>query len=128
MAPVADLIVRQHDAMSFIPQSRAEWIIQMKLAVFILSLFGYLFFLAAGWSTSLGVFHNPGYCWVASAIALLAFVVGSGSQRWAALAALVVAILVGVYGYHDNAVWREKIKQMESRKSACVLVTGLLVA
>ncbi len=99
----------------------------MKLAVFILALFGYLLFLTAGWSTDLGVFHNPGYCWVASAFALLAFVVGSRSQRWAALAALVIAILVGVYGYHDNALWREKIKQMQSRKSACVLVTGRLV-
>ena len=45
----------------------------MKLAVFILALFGYLLFLTAGWSTGLGVFHNPGYCWVASAFAVLAF-------------------------------------------------------
>lgn len=113
--------------MSFIPQSRAEWIIQIKLAVFILASFGYLFFLTAGWSTGLGVFHHPGYCWIASAFALLAFVVGSRSQRWGALAAFVVAILVGVYGCHDNAVWGEKIKKVQSRKSACVLAAGRIV-
>jgi hypothetical protein len=110
---------------SFIAQNRSEWIIQSKLAAFILASFGYLFFLMSGWSTGLGVFHHPGYCWVAGAFAVVALVVGSKPQRWAALAAFVVAILVGVYGYHENAVWREKIKKAESRKSAFVIVTGL---
>ena len=114
--------------MSLIPRIGTEWIDQVKLAVLILAFVGYLFCLMAGWSTGLGVYHNPGYCWVASAFALLALVVGSGSQRWAALAGLVVAVLAGLYGYHDNAVWREKIRQAESRKSACVLMTGRLVS
>jgi hypothetical protein len=118
------LDVRQNDTMSFVPQSRGEWILQARLAVFVLSLFAYLFFLSAGWSTSLGVFHNPGYCWFASGCALLAFVVGSRPQKWAALSALVVSIFVGVYGCRDNAAWRERLKQVEQRQSACILVTG----
>jgi len=48
--------------MSFIPQSRSEWIGQTRLAVFILAMLGYLMFLAEGWSTGLGVYHNPKLC------------------------------------------------------------------
>jgi hypothetical protein len=114
--------------MSFIPQSRSEWIGQMKLAVFVLALFGYLFFLAEGWSTGLGVYHNPRFCWVAGAFALLAFVVASRVQRWVALAALVVAVIVGLYGYHENAVWWEKLKRLQAQKSACILVTHELIS
>jgi hypothetical protein len=100
----------------------------MKLAVFVLALFGYLFFLAEGWSTDLGVYHNPRFCWAAGAFALLALVVASRSQRWVALAALVVAIIVGLYGYHENAAWREKLKKVEVQKSACILVTQELIS
>lgn len=109
--------------MSFVPQNRVEWVSQARLALFVLSLFAYLFFLSAGWSTSLGVFHNPGYCWLASGFAVLAFIAGSRSQKFVALCALAVSIFVGVYGYRDNAAWRERLKQAEQRKSACVFVT-----
>ena len=109
--------------MSFIPQSKSEWIGQMKLAIFVLALVGYLYFLAEGWSTGLGVYHNPRFCWVAGAFALLALVVASRSQRWVALAALGAAIIVGLYGYHENGAWREKLRKVEAQKSACILVT-----
>ncbi len=105
--------------MSFIPQSRSEWIGQTKLAIFILAMLGFVMFLAEGWSTGLGVCHNPKLCWVAGAFALLALVVGSRTQRWVALAALVLAILVGLYGYRENARWREKLQRVQERKSAC---------
>jgi hypothetical protein len=94
--------------MSFIPQSKTEWIGQLKLPVLILAMFGYLIFLLAGWSTGLGVIHNPSYCWVASAFAIA---VASGSQRWVALMALVVSVFIGAYGYHDNAAWRKRLSR-----------------
>jgi hypothetical protein len=114
--------------MSFIPQSRSEWLDQMKLAVFVLALFGYLFFLAEGWSTGLGVYHNPRFCGVAGAFALLALVVASRSQRWVAIAAFVVAVIVGLYGYHENAAWGEKLKKVEAQRSAYILVTQELIS
>jgi hypothetical protein len=107
--------------MSFIPQSKTEWLIQVKLAAFALAFFGYALFLMAGWSTGLGVYHKPGLCWVAAAFALLALSVASRRQRWTAFAAVVVAILMAVYGYRENANWKEKLKHMETQKAACIL-------
>ena len=120
-------VVRLHNAMSFIPQSKTEWRIQIRLVVFVLAFFAYALFLMAGWSTGLGVYHNPGFCWVAVAFALLALTVASKRQRWTALAAVVVAILVGVYGYRENANWKEKLKHLEAQKSACILRAEELV-
>jgi hypothetical protein len=113
--------VRRQDAMSFIPQCRTEWIQQTKLAVFVLALFGYVLFLMEGLSTGLGVYRDPTYCWIAGAFALLALLVASRSQRWVALAALVAAILVGVYGCYANATWRERLKRVQTPESAYVL-------
>jgi hypothetical protein len=107
--------------MSFIPQSRTEWIGQIKLAVFILALFGYALFLMEAWDTGLGVYHNPRFCWIAGAFALLALVVASKPQRRIALAAFAVAIVVGIYGYRENAIWKEKLKHAGAQISACGL-------
>ena len=104
--------------MSFIPHSRVEWIQQAKLAVFVLALFGYIHFLMEGLSTGMGVYRNPTYCWVAAAFAILAFVFASRSQRWIAIAALVVPILSSLYGYHANATWRERLERAQTRESA----------
>jgi len=109
--------------MSFIPHSRLEWIQQAKLAVFVLALFGYILFLMEGLSTGLGVYRNPTYCWVAAALAILAFVFASRSQRWIAIAALVVAILSSLYGYHANAGWKERLERAQTKESAYVLTT-----
>ena len=112
--------------MSFIPQSKAEWRIQMRLAVFVLAFFAYALILMAGWSTGLGVYHNPEFCWVAVGFALLALTVASKRQRWTAVAAVVVAILLGVYGHRENATWKEKLKHVEAQKSAYVLTAEAL--
>lgn len=109
--------------MSFMPHSRLEWLQQGKLAVFVLSLFGYILFLMEGLSTGLGVYRNPTYCWVAAALAILAFVFASRPRRWVAIAALVIAILGGLYGYHANATWRERLERAQTRESACAHTT-----
>ena len=109
--------------MSFIPRSKFEWIQQGKVAVFVLALFGYILFLMEGLSTGLGVYRNPTYCWVAAAFAVLAFVFASRAQRWVAIAALLIAILGGLYGYHANATWRERLDRAQTRASACMHTT-----
>jgi hypothetical protein len=106
--------------MSLMPHSRVEWIQQGKLAVFVLALFGYILFLMEGLSTGLGVYRTPTYCWLAAALAVLAFVFASRPQRWVAVAALVTAILSALYGYHANATWKERLERVQSRESACM--------
>jgi hypothetical protein len=109
--------------MRFIPQGRTERHSGIRLTVFVLAFLPYALFLMAGWSTGLGVYHNPGFCWVAASFALLALAAASRRQRWTAVVAVVVAILVGAYGYRENATWKERLKHVETPKTACILAS-----
>jgi hypothetical protein len=99
--------------MSFIPHGRTEWIQQARLATFVLAFFGYILLLMEGLSTGLGVYRNPTYCWIAGGFALLALAVASKSQKWIAIAALLIAIVCGVYGHYRNTSWREKLRKAQ---------------
>jgi len=85
----------------------------VKLATFVLAFFGYILLLMEGMSTGLGVYRNSTYCWVAGGFALLALAVASKPQKRIAIAALLVAILCGVYGHYRNTRWKQKLRKAQ---------------
>jgi len=110
--------------MRFMPQTKVEWVQQLKLAVLVLALSGYAFFLVEGLSSGLGVYRHPTYCWVATGFAFVTLIVASPPQRWIAILAIVAGVLSAIYGYHENANWRERLKVLNSQTKVYVVTQG----
>ena len=84
----------------------------------ILSGFGYVMFLIAGLDTGLGVYRTPAYCFAALACALVPAVCAAKRTRLYWSIAGIAAIACGLYGYHENRQWRERLERVLAEHQA----------
>jgi integral membrane sensor domain MASE1 len=102
--------------MSFIPHSRSEWFSEIKRGLLFLTLLFWLFFLMCGYSTGLGIYHNPRSCWVAAGLAFVALLCTKRTQRWVGILALVLAVAAALYCQKQNARMKERLQRFEAQQ------------
>ena len=104
--------------MSFLPNSRAELIKNLRHGTFILAAFGYLNFLLLEMDTGLGVFFRTlGYCWAALACAIVSILCAPKKWKWFWGMAGIAAVIGNLYGHHHNSTMKEELERIQSQQN-----------